>query len=124
MILKLLRNGLGMIVVFVSYVTLPKKVERSETEQQAVNEAVKGLKLYQLYACPFCVKTRRTIHKLNLPIEYRGVQMGSEFRTELEQQGGKIQSPCLRIEDDKGAQWMYESSDIVAYLNKHFSISA
>jgi len=123
MIIKLLRNGLGMIVAFFSFISLPKKVKRTEEQQQKVNEEVAKLKLYQFYGCPFCIKTRRTIHKLDLPMEYRGAQVGSPYRTELEKEGGHVQVPCLRIESDKGVQWMYESSEIITYLEKRFSIS-
>jgi len=121
MIIKLLRNGLGMIVAFFSFISLPKKVKRTEADQIKVNEQVKKLKMYQFYGCPFCIKTRRTVHKLALPIEYRGAQMGSPYRTELEKEGGKIQVPCLKIETEKGVEWLYESSDIIKYLENQFA---
>lgn len=121
MILKFLRNAIGLVVVFISFVTLPRKIKRDEAEQKKVDDAVQNLKLYQLYACPFCVKTRRTIHRLNLPIEYRSVQKGSPYRAELEQQGSKVQVPCLKIADKNGVQWMYESSDIIRYLQEQFA---
>lgn len=39
--------------------------------------------------------------------------------TELVEQGGKRTVPCLRIDNNDGSsQWMYESKDIVAYLDK------
>jgi len=35
--------------------------------------------------------------------------------------GGKLTVPCLKIENDSGeVTWMYESSDIVAYLEGRF----
>jgi len=121
MILKLLRNALGMVIVFGSYATLPKQTQRTEETQKKIDKESESLKLYQLYACPFCVKTRRAIHRLNLNVEYRGVQQGAEFREELETQAGRIQVPCLRIENEDGTEWMYESSDIIAYLDKRFT---
>lgn len=121
MILKLLRNGLGMIVAFFSWISLPKKIKRSDAEQHKVNEQTAKLKLYQFFGCPFCIKTRRIVHKLNLPIEYRSAQEGSPYRSELEKQGGKVQVPCLRIETDQGVEWMYESSAIIEYLEQNFS---
>ena len=30
--------------------------------------------------------------------------------------GGKTMVPCLRIESKDGVEWLYESSDINAYL--------
>jgi len=42
-------------------------------------------------------------------------------RDELEQGGGKIKVPCLKIEKEGQVTWMYESSDIVNYLEKEFA---
>ncbi len=95
-------------------------MKRTEAAQSQVDKEVKALKIYQFFGCPFCIKTRRIVHKLALPIEYRNVQMGSPYRTELEQEGGKVQVPCLRIEHEKGVEWLYESSEIIAYLEKRF----
>jgi glutathione S-transferase len=60
------------------------------------------------------------MHKLNLPIVKRNASQGSPFRDELLQGGGKIQTPCLRIEKDDGVEWLYESSEIISYLEKRF----
>jgi len=42
------------------------------------------------------------------------------YRTELESSGGKIQVPCLQISQDGEVSWLYESNDIIGYLDKHF----
>ena len=120
MILKILRNGLGSIIVFIDWLTRPAKMQRSEQAQQRVEKELEGLTLYQLYACPFCIKTRRVLHKLNLPMAMKSVAVGSPFREELEQGGGKIQVPCLHIAEEGKDEWMYESSEIIAYLNQRF----
>ncbi len=124
MILKILRNTLGGIIVFVDWVTRPAKMQRSAEQQQRVEQEIKSMSLYQLYACPFCIKTRRTLRKLNLPIELKSVAVGSPYREELEQGGGKIQVPCLRIQQNGEDQWMYESSEIIDYLNQRFGHDA
>jgi glutaredoxin len=120
MILKLLREALGRIIVFISFITRPAKIVRSDAEQGAVNEAAKGLSLYQFYACPFCVRTRRAIHRLNVPIEYRDAQNNPVYRSELLKEGGEIKVPCLKIEEKGRTKWMYESGDIIQYLNERF----
>ena len=97
MLLKLLREGLGRVFIFFDWLTQPKRMQRSPELQQQVDEAVKGMFLYQLYACPFCIKTRRAMRRLNLPIETRNVHLGSPHRSVLEQGGGKIQVPCLSL---------------------------
>jgi len=126
MIVKAMREGLGRLIVFIDFITRPKPMQRSSEEQQAVEEAARGLALYQFFACPFCIKTRRAIHALNLPIETRDAQHDQEYRQELESGGGKIQVPCLRIEegDEVGGRnevrWMYESGQIIDYLQGRF----
>jgi hypothetical protein len=43
-------------------------------------------------------------------------------REELLTGGGKIKVPCLRIADTEGnTTWMYESSDIITYLQERFA---
>jgi glutaredoxin len=122
MLLKLLRESLGRVIVLIDWLTRPKPMQRTASEQDKVNAKAERLKLYQLYACPFCIKTRRAIRRLNLPVETRNVNQGSPYRQELEQGGGQIQVPCLRIESEGTVNWMYESSDIIAYLEQEFAI--
>ena len=118
MLVKALRNGLGMIIVFVSWLTLPKQIKRNEGDQVQAQESAQGLTLYQLYACPFCVKTRRAIHRLNITLEIRDIGKEPGYRQELEQQGGRVKVPCLRIEEQGEVRWMYESNDIISYLDQ------
>lgn len=121
MIVKFLREALGRLIVLIDWVTRPRKQQRTAELQAQISEQVQGLSLYQFYACPFCVKTRRTMHRLNLPIETRDAQAGSPFRSELETQGGRIKVPCLRIEEDNTVRWMYDSKDIIHYLENRFA---
>jgi glutaredoxin len=121
MILKLGRNILGQLIVFISFVTRPKAIKRTDEAQASIDEQAAMMSLYQFRACPFCTKTRRTLHRLSLNIELRDASDGSQYRQELEQQGGKIKVPCLRIEDNGETQWMYDSKAIVAYLDQRFA---
>ena len=117
-LVKLIRNLLGGLIVLVDVVTRGSKKKRPEAEQLAVNEAAKDLTLYQFTACPFCTKTRRAMYKLNLPIELRDANTDPELKAELLSKGGSPKVPCLRI----GDKWMYESGDIINYLEKTFPI--
>lgn len=119
MVLKLLREGLGRLIVLGDYVTRPAPIERSSDAQAAVDSATESLSLYQFYACPFCVKVRREVARLGLNIDLRDAQSGP-CREELMREGGKVAVPCLRIEEDDKVQWMYESSDIITYLQGRF----
>lgn len=119
--IRLIRNTLGLIMVAVDLLTRGRKLQRTPSEQKLVNEQLSELSLYQFFACPFCIKTRRAIHKLNLPIEMRDASQGSHYRAELLENGGKVTVPCLRIEQQGKVEWMYESSDIIRYLEKRFA---
>jgi glutaredoxin len=122
MIVNLIREGLGRIISLGDHLTRPQAIQRSEQEQADVNKAVDQMSLYQFYACPFCIKTRRIINRLNLPMEYRNAQVPGPVRDELQQQGGKIKVPCLRIEENGDDRWLYESSQIIAYLDQRFGV--
>ena len=121
MLVKLLRNGIGGLWQLGDLITRPSKMQRSNEAQAHVDAACAELALYQLPRCPFCIKVRRTMHKLNLPIEKRNVTPGSPFRDELAAGGGRVKSPCLRITEQGEVRWMYESNDIIAYLNERFA---
>ena len=118
--LRLLREGSGRILIFIDWLFRPSRVKRSVEDQSKVDQETKILKLYQFYACPFCVKTRRSIKRLNLKVETRNAQAEGEFRKELELNGGKIKVPCLKIEGAGEASWLYESNDIIKYLDERF----
>ena len=119
-IIKGVREGLGRLIILIDLIFSPRKQQRTESDQEKINEEVKSIKLYQFYACPFCIKTRRAIKRLNLQIETRNAQSG-QYRAELLAGGGEVKVPCLKIESDEGVQWMYESTDIIQYLEKRFS---
>jgi glutaredoxin len=121
MLIKALRIGLGQLIVFLDFITRPRKLKRAPEAQAAVAQAASGLALYQFHACPFCVKTRRTLHKLNLPVTLRDAKNDDRHRQTLLEQGGKIKVPCLRIEDNGQSTWLYESKAIIAYLNERFA---
>ncbi len=100
----------------------PKGVIRSMAAQQVVDANCSMLALYHFPTCPFCIKVRHEMARLSLPIELRNAQHDPKFRAELEQGGGKIQTPCLRIVDLQGeVKWMYESEAIKLYLQQQFA---
>ncbi|MDP9941531.1 glutathione S-transferase N-terminal domain-containing protein [Ectopseudomonas alcaliphila] len=121
MLLKALRIGLGQLVVFADWISRPRKLKRSPEAQAEVERATANLALYQFHACPFCVKVRRNMHRLNLPVQLRDAKNDGEHRQALEQHGGRIKVPCLRIEENGQSTWLYESKAIIAYLDQRFA---
>ena len=118
---KALRVGLGQLIIFIDFITRPGKKQRPAQAQAQVDSAAKGLTLYQFHACPFCVKTRRTLRRLNVPVALRDAKNNEQDRQTLLEQGGKIKVPCLRIEENGQTTWMYESKIIIDYLDKRFA---
>ena len=104
------------------FVTTPKGLVRAAAAQQQVDQQSRNLVLYQFKTCPFCIKVRREINRLSLPIELRDAQKNPQHRAELLQGGGHIKVPCLKITDEHGnVQWLYESSAINQYLHQRFA---
>ncbi len=122
LLLKGFRNGLGAIIAFISWLIPVSKVKRSEAEQQAVDKQTADVELYQFFGCPFCIKARRAIRRLNLNIVTRDAQnRQGVHRAELLKATGKVQVPCLKITNGDKAEWMLETADIIAYLEKRFN---
>jgi len=122
----MIRYVLGKIVLALDALFAPTpQAKRTPVRQAAVDQETAGLVIYQFVACPFCVKVRRTLKRLNLKVELRDAAGDSAFREELQKGGGKIQVPCLRIPQMNGGsyRWMYESSEIISYLSTRFRAS-
>ena len=88
-----------------------------------MNSIFAHLSLYQFDACPYCAKVRRALERLQISIDFRDTRNGptaSQNKADLLAGGGKTQVPCLRIESSTGMppRWLYESDQIVSYLEK------
>lgn len=122
--MKFVRWFLGRIVLLLSWLTWPKKGQRNADEQNDVEQSLAVYSLYHFSGCPFCIKVRRAMQRLNLPIELRDAATAGPHRDALREEGGRIMAPCLRIEQEDGSsQWMYESKDIIAYLSERYAIN-
>lgn len=119
---KTIRLIVGPIILFIDKITSPRGVKRPQDEQKKIDNEASNLVLYQFKTCPFCIKVKRNNKRLSLNIETRDAQHNSTYREELLQGGGQIKVPCLKIIDEKGNdRWMYESDDIVEYLQDRFA---
>lgn len=114
--MKAIRWILGKIILAVDAITAPTPMARSVEAQQKLDEATAKLKLYQYHACPFCVKVRREIRRLNLKIELIDAKEPAAEKRLMEN-GGKRQVPCLYIiNPDNSTTWLYESDAIIIFL--------
>ena len=119
--MSIIRWLLGRIIFVVDFLFRPRLYKHNAETQAQYDEASKTLSLFQYAACPFCVKVRRSMKRQSVNFELRDAKNNPQHRSELEAGGGKIKVPCLRIEKQGQVEWMYESSDIVAYLEKEFA---
>lgn len=118
---RLVRILLHPFMLIWEFVTTPRGIVRDVAAQQQVDLQSRHLVLYQFKTCPFCIKVRREIKRLSLPIELRDAQKNQQNRAELLQGGGQVKVPCLKISDEHGkVQWMYESAEIIQYLHQRF----
>ena len=116
--LNLIRWVLGKLILFLDALFSPKPVQRDPQAQSKLDRATSILVIYQFQACPFCVKVRRAAKRRHLNIPMRDVRQFPAFADELVKGGGEYQVPCLRIPQADGSfRWLYESDDIIAYLD-------
>ncbi len=116
---RTIRTVLGPILLFLDKITTPKSMVRPQEKQRQIDQQTKNLVLYQFRACPYCIKVRRVTKKLALNIETRDALRDPQSRTQLEQGGGQVKVPCLKITDTSGNEtWMYESEQIIRFLEQ------
>ena len=118
--MAIIRWILGRIILLLNFLFSPRGVKRSPETQQIINERTQHLALYQFDACPFCVKVRRAMKRNSLKIELRDAKVEPHRQTLLDG-GGRVKVPCLRIEKEGEVTWMYESNDIIQYLEQEIA---
>ena len=74
-----------------------------------------GLALYMRPSCPYCIRVTDYCREHGVDLELRNIAEGQHLEA-LMVGGGKRQVPCLRIERQGQVRWLYESLDIIAYL--------
>ncbi|MDR5899674.1 glutaredoxin [Halomonas vilamensis] len=115
---------LAPVMLISEKLSTPKSVERTPEEQADVDKACENLALYQFRTCPFCIKVRKEMARLGLNIELRDAQLDPAHKKALQEGGGRVKVPCLKITHDDGHdEWLYESDEINAYLHRQFGKS-
>ncbi len=77
------------------------------------------LELYSFEASPFCRLVRETLCELELPYRLHNVAKGSPSRAAFIERSGKMQVPYLA--DPNSSIEMFESADIIDYLNATYA---
>ena len=76
------------------------------------------LKLYVRTGCPYCAAVLRKLNEEGIPYEELNVS-DPNVEKELIELGGKRQTPFFH--DEENNVKMYESGDIIDYLDEHYT---
>ncbi|MFK7897975.1 MAG: glutathione S-transferase N-terminal domain-containing protein [Myxococcota bacterium] len=82
----------------------------------------KSLELYSFEASPFCRLVRERLSELEIPYRLHNVAKESARRSAFRNHAGKIQVPYL-IDPNTDIE-MFESADILAYLDATYGLSS
>ncbi|AEB07886.1 glutaredoxin [Coriobacterium glomerans PW2] len=77
------------------------------------------LELYYMPTCPFCRRVLNYMEVHNIDIPRHDITSEPTARTTLEEQGGKMQVPCLFI----NGKPLFESDDIITFLETAFHVN-
>ena len=80
------------------------------------------IELYLSDTCPYCTRVRQfmevnDVQYVTKPV-LRGMFTDGGFGEELRKRGGKVQVPYL-VDPERDVA-MYESDDIIAYIQEHY----
>jgi glutaredoxin len=89
------------------------------TRADASTAPERPLELWSFEASPFCRIVRERLCELELPYVLHNVGRGSAARADFARRSGKMQVPYLN--DPNTGESLFESSDIVAYLDRVYS---
>lgn len=78
------------------------------------------IEIYHAESCPYCVKVRQYLEDKAVPYISKPVPLrkSSPIKDELVRLGGKAQVPYL-VDPERKVQ-MYESDDIISYVQEHY----
>ena len=77
--------------------------------------------LYHSETCGFCHRVRHYLTGAGWEIPLRDTMRDRDALAALIQGGGRATVPCLRISGADGERWLYESLDIIDYLESRRS---
>jgi glutathione S-transferase len=75
------------------------------------------IQLYELQSCPFCIRVREKLEELGVEYESHYVPAPHGQRTEVKELSGQTGVPVI-VDPEHDVEGMYESRDIVAYLER------
>lgn len=80
------------------------------------------LTLYYTPSCPFCQRVLGEVENMGIKMQLKDISTDAVLANDLIARGGKRQVPYLD-DSDRGIA-LYESGDIIAYLQEHYEHNA
>jgi hypothetical protein len=115
---------IGKIIRPLENLFLPKN-KLSEFERKQKTERLQGCSLYHFQLSPYSFRVRKALAQSGAAIPMRDTLECDIAYGELMAGGKRDRVPCLRIEaPGKPTEWLYESKDIVAYLDQRLNKNA
>lgn len=104
----------------VNWFKSPACLQRSAKEMQSLARETRGVSLYFHQLCPVCIRIRRVLRELNVPIELRDVRKSPIYCDDLLAGVGEIRTPCLRVVENGNIDWICGVEPILEYLMNRF----
>ena len=124
-IFKIIRSISKPAILFAERLFNPPPIIREPMAQMGIDKETLRMAIYEYRGCPFCMKTRRALRRLNLNIELRDALNDPQHKQDLLDIGGKRQVPCLRFTNEAGEDnWLYESRNIIHYFEQKYGVAA
>ena len=110
------------LLLLMQWLKKPEQKQRSADEIRLLGREMRGLSLYYHPLCPLCIRTRRVIYQLNIPLELRDVCRSQVYRDDLLAGVGQLCTPCLRIVEAGQVRWIRGADNIINYLLQRFGV--
>jgi glutaredoxin len=75
-----------------------------------------AFELFMYRGCPFCERVLRWLEQAGIRMPLRDILADRAAFAELVEGGGRRTVPCLKISSQGRVRWLYESLDIIRYL--------
>ena len=79
------------------------------------NSLLADVVLYSSKRCPYCKDVEKYLSSVHKKVETKLIDDNPELKAELKAKGGKVQVPCLIIDNYP----LYGSQDIIQWMKTH-----
>lgn len=118
--MNFIRHCTGKVYQWVDRLVPVRVQPRTKDEVDLLERESRRMHLYVAHSCPASIGVQRYCDRLGLRVVRKDVQRVNAYRNELLNGGGEPVVPCLRIENEQGIHWLYNSSSILEFLEQKF----